>query len=40
MINILFTAIELVENNNVLYLGVLNNNNIERTFGWIKNLSG
>ena len=39
MINILVIAIHLVENNKLLYLAVLNNNNIERTFGMIKNIA-
>ena len=39
MINILVIAIYLVENNDSLYLAVLNNNNIERTFGMIKNIA-
>ena len=39
MINILVIAIHLVENNDSLYLAVLNNNNIERTFGLIKNIA-
>ena len=38
MINILVIDIYLVENNKSLYLAVLNNNNIERTFGMIKNI--
>ena len=36
MINILVIAIRLVEDNNQLYLAVLNNSNLERTFGWLK----
>jgi hypothetical protein len=36
----LIMAIRLVEDNNSLYLAVLNNNNIERIFGRLKYLSG
>ena len=36
MINMLIIAIKLVEDNDQLYLDVLNNSNLERTFGWLK----
>ena len=40
MINILLIAIHLVENNEKVYLASLNNNNLERIFGWQKSLAG
>ena len=40
MTNILVNAIKLVEDNDNFYLATLNNNNIERIFGWLKHLSG